>query len=220
MSSSPAVADGTVVAVTSGGRILAVDAATGDEEWTREAQAAPYSMPAIAGDNVYVGTDAGTVISIDLESGDERWSYDAGAAVAGALPSLASRCTSVRMTPRSMRSTRSPARGAGRARWSAGWSERQQWAANWCTQSCSVDRTPRSWRWRPLTALNADGLNPRMLPASNRSSLRALRCMSLIGPASPTRSTRLAVQSARRSPGQRDRRRPRTRGWAPLHRRV
>ncbi len=67
---SPAVADGLVVAGSSDGEFVqAVDLDTGAERWRYDTGARVFSSPAVAGGLAYVGTWDGTLLGIDLRSG-------------------------------------------------------------------------------------------------------------------------------------------------------
>lgn len=74
----PAVADGLVV-VAAGhdtrpdGRVVALDADTGERQWEVLLSAAVKSSPLVVGDAVVAVSVAGEVVCVDLASGAERW---------------------------------------------------------------------------------------------------------------------------------------------------
>ncbi len=68
-----AVVEGTVFAGTESGFLVAVDGATGTEQWRFDADGAVRAVPAVHEGTVYVGTDAHTLYAIDAESGDSVW---------------------------------------------------------------------------------------------------------------------------------------------------
>lgn len=76
MSSSPAVADGSVYFGTTTEEVYSIDAETGEEEWNFSPFGEVWSDPAIVDDTVYVGSDDGNVYALDADSGDELWSFD------------------------------------------------------------------------------------------------------------------------------------------------
>ena len=84
--SSPAVANGLVIAATLGGRIFAVSEATGALRWSMRTgpslaknihPAGEWdlyaSSPVVTGSSVLIGASDGNVYALDLTSGKERW---------------------------------------------------------------------------------------------------------------------------------------------------
>jgi len=71
----PVVSDGTVLAQTSSGTCLALDAASGAEQWRTDlSEAGSHRLPfglAVDGDVLYAGGE--TVYALDVESGDTLW---------------------------------------------------------------------------------------------------------------------------------------------------
>ncbi|WP_254832577.1 PQQ-binding-like beta-propeller repeat protein [Haloglomus salinum] len=82
-----AVADGTVLAVSSGG-VLALDAVDGDVLWENY-DGKHNSKPAIAGETVYLGrTDGGSdvLVGLSLADGTEEWRHEVGFRIGHVLP--------------------------------------------------------------------------------------------------------------------------------------
>ncbi|MGW3209022.1 outer membrane protein assembly factor BamB family protein [Streptomyces sp. NPDC001135] len=75
--SSPVLADGTVYIGSSRGRVHALDAATGAEQWTHTTRGRldSCSSPAVVGGTVYIGTSHGLVYALDAATGKEQWTY-------------------------------------------------------------------------------------------------------------------------------------------------
>lgn len=75
----PSVADGVVVAASTGSRqVVAMDLATGEVLWTHTDTEASLSLPAIADGTVYIGTSTpdytgGSLLALDLTTGAEVW---------------------------------------------------------------------------------------------------------------------------------------------------
>lgn len=84
--SMPAV-DGEYVCVgTKDGRLLVLDATTGERLWERTVNddtdyLGVWSSPTIAGDAVYVGTEDGHLLALYLHTGEELWRFQTEAAV-------------------------------------------------------------------------------------------------------------------------------------------
>lgn len=75
VNSSPAVAGGRVFTGTSDGQFVqALDAATGEELWRREAEGIVWTSPIVLGDEVVFAEGAGRVRSLEAETGRTRWS--------------------------------------------------------------------------------------------------------------------------------------------------
>lgn len=71
--STPAVDDGQVLLGSREGRAYAIDAATGDAEWTAGTAGPVVGSPVVADETAFVATRDGTVHAIDRRSGDRRW---------------------------------------------------------------------------------------------------------------------------------------------------
>ncbi|MFB6159959.1 MAG: PQQ-binding-like beta-propeller repeat protein [Haloferacaceae archaeon] len=71
-----AAADGRAYAATADGSVVAVDAASGDVDWTfafGEGASAARTTPVAAGGALYAVAESGTLVSLDPATGDERW---------------------------------------------------------------------------------------------------------------------------------------------------
>ncbi|MCC6791291.1 MAG: PQQ-like beta-propeller repeat protein [Thermomicrobiales bacterium] len=74
-----AVADGLVVAGSYDGIVIAADAATGDERWRFQAEAAFYAASPVLLDGVaYLADSYGHLYALDAADGHERWRFVAG----------------------------------------------------------------------------------------------------------------------------------------------
>lgn len=71
------------IAVTEAGTVHALDAASGDEVWSRDLDGASGQCPAVARGLVVAGTDAGTLHALHLDSGEPEWTTDLPGPVAG-----------------------------------------------------------------------------------------------------------------------------------------
>ncbi len=78
---TPVVVDGIVYASGRGGMLLALDADSGDEEWTFDIGDTSESAPTVANGTVYVGSEDGHLYAVDASTGDEEWRFNAGGAV-------------------------------------------------------------------------------------------------------------------------------------------
>lgn len=76
VTSSPTVVDGTVFAGSHDRNLYAVDADTGDEEWSFRADddAEFWTAPAVVDETVYVSSLSGGVYALQAESGERVWS--------------------------------------------------------------------------------------------------------------------------------------------------
>ena len=76
---SPAVADGTVYMVSSN-KTYALDADTGNEEWTYSPSSRSFSAGATVADGtVYVGSNDNSLHAIDADTGTKNWNHSVGA---------------------------------------------------------------------------------------------------------------------------------------------
>jgi len=69
----PAVRDGRVYAADREGRIVAIDALSGDEIWTVKTGALVSAGPGVGEGLVLLGTSNAKVIALDADDGSERW---------------------------------------------------------------------------------------------------------------------------------------------------
>lgn len=83
---SPTVVDGVVYAASRMGALHALDAASGDELWSRPG--GNYGSPAAEGGVVYAAQ--GEVFALDAATGDQLWSYGAPGDQFGGSPALLS----------------------------------------------------------------------------------------------------------------------------------
>ncbi len=78
MFSSPVIADDRVYITTENGRLHALDAQTGESDWSFATGGTQRSTPAVTDDTVYVGgAEDSTLYALDLD-GSPRWTYDTG----------------------------------------------------------------------------------------------------------------------------------------------
>ena len=85
---APTVVEGLVYVCGDGGTLYALDAATGDEEWSYAIGEAFTTAPTVADGTVYVGSGDYHLYAVDAETGDEEWSFDTEGTVA-ATPTVA-----------------------------------------------------------------------------------------------------------------------------------
>ncbi|HVL13355.1 MAG TPA: PQQ-binding-like beta-propeller repeat protein [Gemmata sp.] len=85
--SSPAVAQGFVVAGSRDKKVYALDAATGAEKWSLETQGQVDASPVIVGDRVYVGclSEDGHFYVIDLKTGKKLQELELESPVGGSV---------------------------------------------------------------------------------------------------------------------------------------
>jgi outer membrane protein assembly factor BamB len=81
--SPPVYFRGVVYAVDGGGRIAALDAATGATRWTSARLANVVLSPAIYGNVILAGTDSRGVVALAADDGRELWSMATDSAVFG-----------------------------------------------------------------------------------------------------------------------------------------
>ncbi|MEQ1572022.1 MAG: PQQ-binding-like beta-propeller repeat protein, partial [Myxococcota bacterium] len=80
----PAIVDGKVYLGFSSGTLVAVDLATGEEQWKRSVGEGRYpdlvSDPVVSGNDVYASGYFKPLVAVDLPTHNVRWRVDAGAA--------------------------------------------------------------------------------------------------------------------------------------------
>ena len=79
----PAVAYGRVFIGNVNGRVLALDADTGEVAWVRVLGDFVYSSAAVADRTVFVGSYDRRLYALDAVTGKVRWSFDAGERISG-----------------------------------------------------------------------------------------------------------------------------------------
>jgi outer membrane protein assembly factor BamB len=83
---TPVLAGDRVIAGGIGNKLYAVNAETGEELWSTNADNWFWGTPAVDDSRVYAPNMDGSVYAVDLESGDEAWSFETEAPVrAGVL---------------------------------------------------------------------------------------------------------------------------------------
>lgn len=76
---APAVADGTVYAVSKTGTLTALAGGDGRVEWQASIESGVYQPPAVADGRVFVGAGNGTqTLAFDADSGDRLWTFETG----------------------------------------------------------------------------------------------------------------------------------------------
>ena len=79
-----AIRDGKVFVGSEAGRILALDAGSGQRAWDFPAGAPVRCAPAAVGGTVYCGSDGGTFHALDADTGKEKWRFACGGPVQSA----------------------------------------------------------------------------------------------------------------------------------------
>jgi len=69
------VADGTVFIGCRDANVYALDAVTGEEEWTFQTGDRVPSSPAVADDTVFIGSHDNNVYALDAVSGERQWAF-------------------------------------------------------------------------------------------------------------------------------------------------
>jgi tetratricopeptide (TPR) repeat protein len=69
------VVDGTIYLGSNDNNLYAVDAATGEEEWSFETGNRIHSSPAVADGTAYIGSHDNSVYAVDAATGKEEWAY-------------------------------------------------------------------------------------------------------------------------------------------------
>jgi eukaryotic-like serine/threonine-protein kinase len=76
--SSPAIDDGTVVAGSYDGIVIAADVSTGEEHWRFQAAGYFLSSPALVDGRAYLADGAGHLYALGADGGDELWRAEIG----------------------------------------------------------------------------------------------------------------------------------------------
>ena len=83
---SATIADGVVYIGTEAGRLFALNAADGAQQWRTELTIDPiYAAPTILGDFLYLGDDGGKLFAVSRKDGKTEWEHDAGASIYSAV---------------------------------------------------------------------------------------------------------------------------------------
>ena len=75
---SPTVVDNRVYLATGDGRVVALDATSGETRWEFAAGDSVKTSPAVAGDSVFVGLQDGRVVALDKDTGGLLWEFMTG----------------------------------------------------------------------------------------------------------------------------------------------
>ena len=75
---TPAVAHETVYAASGEGRVVGLDAVTGDERWATSLNVPVTAAPSVAGETVLIGAEDGRVFGLDARSGEVTWDFRVG----------------------------------------------------------------------------------------------------------------------------------------------
>ncbi|MFB3119811.1 MAG: PQQ-binding-like beta-propeller repeat protein [Stenotrophomonas maltophilia] len=79
----PALSGDTVYAATIQGKVVALDAATGEELWSTELDSEITAPPIVAGDTVLIGTESGRVFGLNASNGIVEWNFQIGGKITG-----------------------------------------------------------------------------------------------------------------------------------------
>jgi|GEM_PF-1666796 len=79
-SAGVAVENGTVYLVGDSDRVYALDAATGDPQWSKRlgARTGKNTPPTVVDGTLYIESERGVLYALDAATGDTRWTYDHG----------------------------------------------------------------------------------------------------------------------------------------------
>ena len=75
---SPAIVSGSIYIGTGDGRIVALDAESGETRWEFMVGDAVKSTPAVAGDMVFVGLQDSRVVALESDTGESVWEFATG----------------------------------------------------------------------------------------------------------------------------------------------
>lgn len=83
-----AYAECIVIATTEAGRVLGIDARTGERVWVYEqAETKFYTNPLVLGELAYVATEHGLLAALDVQTGEPRWTRSFRGAIRGGVAS-------------------------------------------------------------------------------------------------------------------------------------
>jgi outer membrane protein assembly factor BamB len=80
---TPAIAHNTVYVITSQGKVVALDAATGAKRWMADLGVDITAAPIVAGESVLIGTREGAVFGLDAHTGEVLWDFKTGGRITG-----------------------------------------------------------------------------------------------------------------------------------------
>ncbi len=80
---APALSEDTVYAATIQGKVVALDAATGQELWSTELDSEITAPPTVAGDTVLIGSENGRVYGLNASTGIVEWNFQTGGKITG-----------------------------------------------------------------------------------------------------------------------------------------
>jgi eukaryotic-like serine/threonine-protein kinase len=80
---TPAIAHNTVYVATSQKRVVALDAATGREQWQTTLAVEITAAPTVAGSTVLIGTSDGVVFGLEAQTGEVLWDFKTAGKITG-----------------------------------------------------------------------------------------------------------------------------------------
>jgi len=82
-SSTPVVANNQLYVGSADGRVLALDAETGNIQWQFQTQGAVRADPLISGETLFASSWDGNLYALSVENGTQRWAFDTGGIIQG-----------------------------------------------------------------------------------------------------------------------------------------
>lgn len=82
------IANDTLYAACSDGRILALEPATGDKKWEAKLPDETWSTPAVEGNLLYIGSFDKKLYVLDAATGEKKWEFETGGSIT-AMPLVA-----------------------------------------------------------------------------------------------------------------------------------
>ena len=79
----PSIAHDTVYAANVQGKVVALDAITGEQHWSKQLDFKVTAAPTVAGDTVLIGTEEGLVFGLDAGTGEVVWQFQTGGKITG-----------------------------------------------------------------------------------------------------------------------------------------
>jgi outer membrane protein assembly factor BamB len=80
---TPAIAHDTIYVTTSRGKVVALDAAAGNERWRSDISVNITAAPTVAGSAVLIGTESGVVFGLDAHTGEMLWEFKTEGKITG-----------------------------------------------------------------------------------------------------------------------------------------